>query len=79
MISFGTGTVGTILDAKDCYGGEAAACVGVGLGLPGALAGIADLLPAGMLSEGTLNALDYFGLGTGAFGFGWDLGRTLCR
>jgi len=77
-ISLATGAVGTGLDAGRCFGGDAVACVGFGLSIPGALAGIGDLaLPEGLLPEGVMRAIDYAGLGTGALGFGWDLGSEL--
>ncbi|BBH18550.1 hypothetical protein Back2_28370 [Nocardioides baekrokdamisoli] len=77
VVSFGTGVVGTVLDAKDCHNEGGAACAGLALSLPGAISGIGGLLPAGLLPESLLSLLDYIGFGTGALGFGWDTGAIL--
>jgi hypothetical protein len=77
-ISFGTGLVGLGADGGGCIKGDPAACIGAGLSLPGAIVGAAGLLPEGLLPDGLADILgsegaDYFGLGTGAIGYLWDL------
>jgi hypothetical protein len=77
VVSLSTGAAATFLDGQKCFDGDSAACVGFGLSIPGTVATFSDLLLEGLLPEAAQTALDYLGLGTGAAGFGWDVGATL--
>jgi hypothetical protein len=71
-VSFATGVGGSFIDANRCFSGDAAACVGLSLSVPGVIAGILGLVAEGLLSEAVLNVLKYIGVATGALGYGWD-------